>query len=350
MRTRPLLEGDPLPLVIEPEAEHAEDRSPAALAAWIAGRRPAVEELLTHHGALLLRGFVVRTPAEFEQVARALERALKNNYLGTSPRDALTGYVFSASELPPYYPIPQHIEMSFTRDPPRRIFFCCLVPPQGTGGETPLCDFRRVYRDLDPAVRARFEQRGVRNIRTYGGPERTGRLDWWQLKRWDEMFQTTDRHLVEKACAEQGFSYAWRPAGRLRLTHVQPAVRRHPQTGEMVWFNHSQVFHLSAAPGKYRRIAARRGLTRDSLLAIVAAAAVFFKRRLTPAEDQAMHCTYGDGSPIPDRDMEQVRDAIWRNLVVFRWQAGDVMMIDNQAVSHGRMPYRGPRQVVVCWA
>ena len=29
---------------------------------------------------------------------------------------------------------------------------------------------------------------------------------------------------------------------------------------------------------------------------------------------------------------------------------GDVVAIDNFAVSHGRLPYRGPRNVAVAWA
>ena len=92
------------------------------------------------------------------------------DYLGTSPRDALTPYVFSASELPGYYPIAQHCEMRFLKKPPRRLFFCCLRPNDGPGGETPLCDFRKVARDLAPAVLDRFERRGVRIIRNYCGP------------------------------------------------------------------------------------------------------------------------------------------------------------------------------------
>ena len=63
-----------------------------------------------------------------------------------------------------------------------------------------------------------------------------------------------------------------------------------------------------------------------------------------------MHCTYGDGSPIADGDMDRVRDAIWKNMVIFRWRNSDVLVIDNFAVAHGRMPYRGPRVVEVCWA
>ncbi|CAI8053670.1 hypothetical protein GBAR_LOCUS29333, partial [Geodia barretti] len=42
--------------------------------------------------------------------------------------------------------------MSFLPAPPRFLFFCCLEAPTSVGGETSLCDFRKVYQQLDPAV------------------------------------------------------------------------------------------------------------------------------------------------------------------------------------------------------
>ena len=74
---------------------------------------------------------------------------------------SLLQYVFTASELPPFFPIPQHIEMSFLPAPPRKLFFCCLEAPTSTGGETCLCDFKKVYDQLDPKVRETFEEKGV---------------------------------------------------------------------------------------------------------------------------------------------------------------------------------------------
>ncbi len=341
-----------LPLVVAPLPGASRDAG--ELASWLEGRRDWALHALTEHGALLFRGFGVDDPRAFERLARAVTPALQNDYLGTSPRDRLTDHVFTASELPPYYPIPQHCEMSFLPRPPSHLFFWCDVPPEGPGGETPLVDVRRVLRDLAPPVRARFEQRGIRIIRNYSGPEGGSPFDLWKLKRWDEMFQTTDRATVERSCRDSGFDYRWLPGGRLRLVSHQPAVREHPQTGEPGWFNHSQVFHLSSAAGEYRRIAARREDPVDRwrylALAGFARAAVALKSRLTATEDQAMHCTFGDGSPISDADMEAVRDAIWRNLVSYRWEKGDVVAIDNFAVAHGRMPYTGPRRVAVCWA
>jgi len=338
-----------LPLVVRPEA--GGDASVASLVAWLRERPEWVAEKQTAHGALLFRGFDVRDGDDFEAVARAIEPELANEYLGTSPRDAITasGYVFSASELPPFFPIPQHCEMSFTANPPRRVFFCALRPNDGEGGETPLCDFRAVWRDLDPAVRERFERGGLRIVRNYSGPSGGGRFDLWQLKRWDEMFLTTDRAAVEAKCKEQGFDPEWVGTDGLRLVSTQPVWRDHPVTGERVWHNHATTFHGSQAAGEYAHIAKLRPGWRNRALLGVARVLSWLQRR-KPVDERAMECTYLDGREIPDADMDHVRDVVWRHMVIERWQRGDVVAIDNQSTSHGRLPYRGPRTVAVCWA
>ncbi len=80
-----------------------------------------------------------------------------SGYLSTLPQ-----YVFSASELPSFFPIPQHLEMAFLPAPPRILFFCCLEAPTSPGGETCLADFGKVYQQLNPEVRQKFEENGVR--------------------------------------------------------------------------------------------------------------------------------------------------------------------------------------------
>jgi hypothetical protein len=37
-------------------------------------------------------------------------------------------------------------------------------------------------------------------------------------------------------------------------------------------------------------------------------------------------------------------------MVIFPWAQGDVVAIDNRSVAHGRMPYRGEREIVVAWS
>jgi alpha-ketoglutarate-dependent taurine dioxygenase len=321
----------------------------SGLCAWLQANPIWVQEHLTTHGALLLRGFDVQVAEDFEAIARSVDPELKNEYLGTSPRDGITDYVFSASELPDFYPIPQHCEMSFCADPPRRVFFSCLEAPAPDSGETPLCDFRAVWRDLDPDVRSRFVEGGIRIIRNYSGPGHGEHDDPLRLKRWDEMFLTTDRAEVEAQCAAQGFEVTWLEDDGLRLVSTQPVYRDHPVTGERVWHNHVTTFHLGTAAAEYARIAAFRPSERNRNLQKLAVALEASLREKSALE-QSMHCTHLDGREIRDEDMDAVRDAVWRNLVVTPWKRGDVVAIDNHSVSHGRLPYEGPRQVAVCWA
>ena len=159
----PLVLSSPrLPQLIQPGGIS----SAADLARWLSDNPQWIQDKLRECGALLFRGFRIEGVDDVEIVARAVEPDLQNEYMGTSPRVALSksGYVFSSSELPDFYPLPAHNEMSFTSNPPKRIFFSCTIAPEKFG-ETPLIDFRGVYKDLPAELRIRWFQKGVRIIR-----------------------------------------------------------------------------------------------------------------------------------------------------------------------------------------
>jgi len=62
-----------------------------------------------------------------------------------------------------------------------------------------------------------------------------------------------------------------------------------------------------------------------------------------------MNTCYGDSSVIPDTEMSKVRKVIWKNMVAYEWKKGDIIILDNQRVSHGRLPFTGNRKVVCAW-
>lgn len=315
---------------------------------WLRSERDAVARTLSDVGAVRLRGFQIRSAEEFERVAFALDPELRSGYLGTSPRHGRTKFVFTASELPAPYPVPQHLEMSFLPDPPRKLLFFC-PQPSARGGETPLTDFRRVWDDLGEDVRRTFEERGLRYVRNYDGPRSSRVASPWKLKRWDEMFLTTDRAKIEATCAAQGLRAEWLAGDRLRLVNTAPASRVHPETGRRAWFNHLQVFHAIAAAEEFERIRRFRGGLTTTLLSGVTSALTSINRRRTAPDDLPMHATFADGGEIPDALVRRVVDAIWARIGTDEWEAGDVVIIDNWAVAHGRLPYRGAREVLVAW-
>lgn len=341
----PIDEGGELGVILRPREPLSVDE----LVALFRKEREAVDKTLHQYGALLLRGSASRSPQDFERIASSLTKGLKNDYLGTSPRNAVTQFVHNASELPAFYPIPQHCEMSFVKRPPERLLFSCHIAPNAPGGETPIADFRRMLDDLDPEVRAKFERLGVRIVRNYRSSSARASGPF-QLKPWDALFGTADREEIERICGENEFSVQWLEGDRLRLIHFQEATRAHPVDGRPVWFNHSQVFHPSQAKGEYRRIAERYDRLRMRGLALVASTLSAMERAFHGEDGIAMNCTYGDGSPITFAEMEAVRDAIWKNMRIVPWERGDILLIDNFRVAHGRMPYRGPRQIHVAWS
>ena len=48
------------------------------------------------------------------------------------------------------------------------------------------------------------------------------------------------------------------------------------------------------------------------------------------------HTSFGDGTEIPDQYNAHVHDVTWKNIVFNRWKKGDILMIDNFRISHGR--------------
>lgn len=332
-----------LPFVVEPGGD---GRELDGLERRIQARE--FENELTRTGAVLFRGFDVRGAEDFQRLALAVAPDLQEQYLGTSPRESKSRYVFSASELPAFYPIMQHCEMSFLPSAPRNIFFYCKTAPS-VGGETPITDFRKVAASLNPKIRREFEQKGIRNIRNYAGPRSPKSFDLWSLKRWDEMFKTEDKAAVEAECQKQGFEFQWLKNDRLRLINTQQAFKTHPKTGEVAWFNHLQVFHTAAAAYEYKKIAALRPGLKNRALSLFTAAMTRMKKSVSPYENHGTHCTFGDGTPIPEAYIFHVMDVIWQHLTPLRWQAGDVIAIDNYSIAHGRLPYSGPREVLVAW-
>jgi alpha-ketoglutarate-dependent taurine dioxygenase len=325
------------------------DNSKKTLEQYLINEKEDVNGLITRHGAILFRGFDIKTAQDFEDIALRIDDNLKNNYLGTSPRNAVTKYVFSASELPPFYPIPQHCEMSFLPHPPRRLFFYCLVAPK-KHGETPICDFRKVYEQLDEEVKNAFAEKGVKTIRNYDSPENHSRFNLWQLKRYDELFGTTDKEQIVETCRTHETEAEWMPNGKLRLINKQRAFIQHPVTNETVWFNHTQVFHKDSAAIEYRKIAQRHKNLKAIGLATFTSLMTLMKKLTQKPGTEPMHVTFLDGTEIPKRYVKHLQDTIWNNMVFFQWQKGDVIAIDNYSTSHGRMPYDSPREIYVCWA
>jgi alpha-ketoglutarate-dependent taurine dioxygenase len=356
------------PLIVQPRVGF--NASVDAAIAWVAANNNWLRARYYEHGAVVFRGWKIATAHEFERVATACvspSPLFGGTYLGTSPRlSAVDGtkFVYTASELPGWQVVPVHFEMSFrSKGMPQEILFWAETPNQSEGGETPLVDFRQVWRELQPDVALRFEKRGIRYLRQYFSEQRGGAnsvMPWSLhpsfLKAWEKMFQTNNRSLAKERAEEQGFKVQWLhgDANMMRLEHTMPALRSHPVTGEPTWSNHLAVIHPSCWVDEFAYTAHRTDISLFWALRAVASYAYMWVCNSVVElalghEGMGMQATYIDGGRIPAADVRHLREVIWRNSFTSSWQLGDVAWVDNNRIAHGRQAFEGSRRLLVSW-
>jgi alpha-ketoglutarate-dependent taurine dioxygenase len=313
--------------------EGAVDDGLEALCAKLRARREEIAALIHHHGGVLLRGLAALDSAQaFETAVRAMGGEPMEYVGGTSPRSRVTGAVMTATEVPPAYSIPLHQEMSYMIGGPDRIAFWCETPATGQGYTT-LADARRVLAALDPALVERFRQKGVQLRRTLVSSSQLA-MKPGIPKTWNETFQTDDCAAVERIAAEKGWRAEWLESGALMLWQgVVPGLRRHPVTGEEVWFNQVPVFEPHAALDWARR----DGRTED---AGKIAHALYHDPELLDT------LVLGEGEPIGADDVAAILAALEENTFFFRWEKGDLLVLDNILTMHGRTAFTGTRRLL----
>ncbi len=302
--------GSELPVLITPNVS-----GEGLLDAWHRLSR-VIDVHLACVGGVLLRGFSLPSLEAFRAFAAAFGHPLLSYEFGSTPRSNVGGGIYTSTEYPAHQAIALHNEQAYTREWPMKIWFHCVTAAPD-GGETPIADSRAIYRRMPDHILRRFEP-GVRYVRNYGDVD----------VPWQQVFNTDSRAEVEAYCLRNGIEYKWTADGGLRTEQLCQAVARHPVTQEMVWFNQAHLFHASNLPPEVR----------EALVALVGEAHL-------PRDAR-----FADGSPIPDALLDEVRAVLDAESVFFPWEPGDVLMLDNMLVAHGRAPFKGPRKVVVAMA
>jgi alpha-ketoglutarate-dependent taurine dioxygenase len=277
-----------------------------------------IDEHLSTSGALLFRGFEGTGPTAFCELAASLGGKLLDYDFASTPRTEIEQGLYTSTEYPADQWIPQHNEQSYTTTWPMKIWFYCQKAAD-RGGETPISDSRAVYRRIDPDIRRRFLRDGLMYVRNF--------VEGLDLS-WQDVFRTEDRRQVEAMCRQRGIECEWTGTERLRTRQRCQSEATHPRTGEPVWFNQAHLFHVSAlAP-----------VLRDTLLEIVG------------ESELPRNVYYGNGEAIEASVLEEIRGHFGAEMLCFEWRAGDVLLLDNMLMAHGRAPFHGSRKTLVAMA
>jgi alpha-ketoglutarate-dependent taurine dioxygenase len=259
-----------------------------------------LRELLEAGGAVLLRGFApdAETLGAF---AAAFGEAHDAHLGGPVDRDVVipAGQPGGPLRTVTYgrFGMNPHTEAGYSPMCPDLIWFLCERPAAG-GGRTILCDGADLLDALDADTRAAFE---------------ACTIGWWLSPRRDEM----EGHLgltldeIARRWFDPDPDCSWSVEGdRVVLHHRVPAVRRSRLSGRTAFAN--------------------------SLLGLFA------------YKDAGLRCMpMPDVGGLPDEALAQAMSLAHARALPVDWEAGDVLVLENTRVLHGREPFADPHRRIL---
>lgn len=244
----------------------------------------------------------------------------------TAKRTEITETLSTANEGPSSIRIHQHNEFSRFVKYPTKLFFTC-VEYAAEGGETPLVHGGEFFQRINakaPEFLRELSQRGLYMEQIWPLKSDTN-TNWANKFCFGRNIDPSDDHfehqkLQAKQLAEEIASpdCEFTPENDLLIRQYTKPIRVYEGDGESFpcFFNSLSTFY---AYTKYK--VAEYGKTRS--------------------------ICYNDGGEIPTKYLDLVLQTSLDLAYAHRWEEGDIAIVDNYMVSHGRLPWEGVRRILV---
>lgn len=267
-----------------------------------------VIEQFKKSGLLLFRGFNVDSQ-KFEQFTNQFSNDYMNyaggGYVRRTINDKSDGTILSVNyylkgdDEQSTFELPMHGEMYYIKHRPMIMWFCCAVPAE-QDGETTVADGAEILRELKPATRAAFEAQPLKYIRHYPKAD------------WQGRYQTTDIADVQAYCDFNGLSLKYNPDDEsIHTEFVYPAIIKSR------WGGH-EAFINNVLPVVWQE---EHGLENSIV-------------------------RFADGSVIPPEAIQDAKDTVQRVRRKIPWKSGEVAVVDNTRILHGRMSFTDQRRQI----
>ena len=304
--------------------------------------RATLRELLTVHGGLLFRGFGVRSTESFGQVLKAMDITPSPfPYAGNTLRTVTGPNVFDVTAAPSWSCIFPHNEMFYWFRQPRFISFFC-ERSACEAGETTVVDGRQVWRDLAPALQESLMESRFFVVSRFASEDRGRRnplsLGTQLANTWQAVGDTADRGKFEAQVADHGAEVRWGWDGTAHVRVHNALVLAHPETSEPCFRG------LGVDPLTSTVVANEHMLER---LPLVSRMTCHAANAAISAVARVQRQTGLSSGRLDRAQVRQMYEAVWRNTAFFRWEPGDVLVLDNVSTGHGRMNVDGDRALHV---
>jgi alpha-ketoglutarate-dependent taurine dioxygenase len=260
----------------------------------------AVARAFRDNGAILFRGFGVDKSA-----FKAFTDVLCPNFMtyegGASARQNVNGEdtLLTVTEPSMLHGIPLHGEMYYTSLKPYVLFFYC-ERPAAENGETTVADGAALYRDLKPETRKYFTDHKIKYVCTY--PD----------GRWQQLFQTESASDVESYCRENNLLFHLQNDNSVVTEYVASAIAQPFYFDEPAFIN--------------------------NIFTMVRWEQAGFDIRVVRDEN---------GERLPGAIIDELQELEIRHTYPVSWQPGDVLMVDNSRLLHGRYAFEDKERTIL---
>ena len=303
----PILNGGSGPLILKPRTDRRISDSSFKL--FLRGSRPWIDKSISHHGALIFRGFGTGEASLVRKVAASLFGETSGNAKQHSVSRLGGRKTLCPEKLNAWQPATVLGDLAdCTRTPVRAAFE--IQGPVEQEVVLSCANSNDILESLDSSVVKALRKRGVRYSRIFSDIRASGYAGAESGLSWQEVFGSEDRGDVNRICYDLGLYSEWQEDNLLEVWNDSDAIVKHPHLGIDIWSNQIVAY-------------ANRSVTRS-----------LFSRRLEPLFTKlnvktGWQVTFSDGGLIPLRYLKHIASAHQRSVFDVTLQGGDVLVVDN---------------------
>ncbi len=304
---------------------------------WGEKNQVLVAKAIDEYGAIVFSSFNLETKEDFYNAYTAITGNPPDLYKGDTPRKELMKNIYKSTAVANHHFVPLHQEVSAgsRKDMPKYISFFCLKAPKEGTGQTLVGSANKISEYIQAIMPKFWALLSTKNL-TYKA--RYLPTNSW-LTRWirwfnpsfatiQQRFGTEDPKEVEKICEKEGFTCEWDSGWAVISKSGIPAVIN--ANDKNLFCNQIHVDKLTPK------------LCGSLINYIFARILIFPTARFLQFDVQ-----FDDGTPISNDDAQELLSILEQHQQRRDWQQGDLLILNNATMMHGKTPHEGEREILV---